>query len=95
MENVRKSMEGRFGGEVSLDELSVVAGISRYQFAYDATIKASWKRIFALIREMLVVERLRQPDDGEQRTSGTGVAGNLGNFIDAHSQILQWLRGRD
>ena len=94
MESVRKSMEGRFGGEVSLHELSVVAGISRYHFAHDATIKASWKRIFALIREMLVVERLRQPDDGEQRTK-TGVPGNLGNFIDAYSPILQWLRGRD
>jgi hypothetical protein len=76
-------MEGRFGGEVS-----------RYHFTHDATIKAAWKRIFALIREMLVVERLRQPDDGEQRTN-TGVPGNLGNFIDAYSPILQWLRGRD
>ena len=98
MESVRKSMEGRFGGEVSLHELSVVAGIARYDFAHKATIKASWKRIFALIRDMLVVmlvvERLRQPDDGEQRTN-TGVPGNLGNFIDAYSPILQWLRGRD
>lgn len=94
MEGVRKSMEGRFGGEVSLDELSVVAGISRCHFPYEATIKASWKRIFALIREMLVVKRLRQLDDGEQRIN-TGVPGNLGNFIEAHSPILQWLRGRD
>jgi hypothetical protein len=95
MESVRKSMEGRFEAEVSLDELSVVAGISRcYHFAYDATIKASRKRIFALIREMLVVERLRQLDDGEQRTN-TGVPGNLGNFIEAYSPISQWLRGRD
>ena len=49
---------------------------------------------FALIREMLVVERLRQLDDGEQRTN-TGVPGNLRNFIEAYSPILQWLRGRD
>ena len=94
MESVRKSMEGRFGGEASLDEFSVVAGLSRYHFASDSTIKASWKRIFALIREMLVVERLRQHVDGEQRTN-TGVPGNLGNFIEAYSPILQWLRGRD
>ena len=94
MENIRESMEGRFGGEASLDELRVVARISRAHFAYGATIKASWKRIFALIREKLVIERLRQPDDGEQRTK-TGVPGNLGNFIEAYSPILQWLRGRD
>jgi hypothetical protein len=91
MECVRRSMEGRFGGEVSLDELSVVAGISRY---HDATIKASWKRTFARIREMLVVERLRQLDDGEERTD-TCVPRNLGNFIEVYSPILQWLRGRD
>lgn len=94
MESVRKFVEGRFGGEVSLDEFSVVAGISRCHFAYGATIKASWKRIFALIREMLVVERRRQLDEGEQRTN-TGAPGNLGNFIDTYSPILQWLRGRD
>jgi transcriptional regulator GlxA family with amidase domain len=37
MESVRKVlwfMEGRFGGEVSLDELSVAAGISRCHFAH-------------------------------------------------------------
>ena len=37
MESVRKAlwfMEGQFGDEVSLDELSVVAGISRYHFAH-------------------------------------------------------------
>ena len=37
MESVRKAlwfMEGRFGGEVSLDELSQAAGISRYHFAH-------------------------------------------------------------
>ena len=94
MESIRESMEGRFGGEASLDELLAASGISRYHFANDATIKASWKRIFALIREMLVVERLRQLDDGEQRTN-MGVPGNLGNFIEAYSPILQWLRGRD
>ena len=94
MESVRKSMEGRFGDEASLDELSVVAGISRCHFAYHAAIKALWKRIFALFCEMLVVERLCQLDDGEQRTDA-GVPGNLGNFIEAYSPILQWLRGRD
>ena len=94
MESVRKSMESRFGGEASLDKLSVVAGISRCRFAYDATIKAWWQRIFARIGEILVVERLRQLDDGEQRPN-IGVPRNLGNFIEAHSPILQWLRGRD
>ncbi len=37
MESVRKALwvvESRFGGEVSLDELSQVAGISRYHFAH-------------------------------------------------------------
>jgi AraC family transcriptional regulator len=37
MESVRKAlwfMESRFRGEVSLDELSMVAGISRYHFAH-------------------------------------------------------------
>ena len=37
MESVRKAlwfMESRFRGEVSLDELSVVAGLSRYHFAH-------------------------------------------------------------
>jgi hypothetical protein len=36
MESVRKALwfiEGRFGGEVSHDELSQAAGISRYHFA--------------------------------------------------------------
>lgn len=94
MESVRKSMWGRFGGEASLDESSAVAGISRCRFAHEATIKAWWKRIFARIREMLVVERRRQLDDGE-RGANTGVPGNLGNFIEAHSPLLQWLRGRD
>jgi hypothetical protein len=94
MESVRKSLQGRFGSEISLDELSAAARISRYHRAYDAAIKASWKRIFVSIREMLVVERLRQLDDSEQGAN-TGVPGNLGNFIEAHSPILQWLRGRD
>jgi hypothetical protein len=87
-------MERRFGGEVWLDGLSVAAGISRSRFVYDAKIKAWWQRIFARIGEMLVVERLRQLDDGEQRPN-MGVPRNLGNFIEAHSPILQWLRGRD
>jgi AraC-like DNA-binding protein len=37
MESVRKAlwfMESRFGGELSLDELSQAAGISRYHFAH-------------------------------------------------------------
>src|SRR5579871_2611057 len=37
MESVRKAlwvMESRFGGDVSLDELSQAAGISRYHFAH-------------------------------------------------------------
>jgi hypothetical protein len=54
----------------------------------DATIKAWWKRIYKLIREMLVVERLRQLDDVEQRTS----MGLPGNPIEAYSPIFQWLR---
>jgi hypothetical protein len=54
----------------------------------DETIKAWWKATYELIREMLVVERLRQPDDVEQRT-GTDVPRNL---IEAYSPILQWMR---
>jgi hypothetical protein len=84
-------MEGRFGGEAPLDELSVVVGISLYN---EATIKDSWKRIFAPIRAMLVVERLRQLDDCEQRANA-GIPGNLGNFIEVYSPSLRWLRGRD
>jgi hypothetical protein len=75
MESVRKAlwfMETRFSGEAPLDALSVVARISRCRFAHDATIKAWSTRIFELIREMLVVVRLRQLDDGEQRIN-TGV----------------------
>jgi hypothetical protein len=87
-------MEGRFEGEASLDEVSVAAGKARCHFAYDAAIKASWKRMFAPIREMLAVERLRQVDDGA-RVATTGVPENLGDFIEAYSPILQWLRGRD
>jgi hypothetical protein len=55
----------------------------------DATIKAWRKRIYELSREMLVVERLRQLDDVEQRAS-TGLPGNP---IEAYSPIFQWLRG--
>ena len=54
----------------------------------DATIKAWRKRIHELIRETLVVERLRELDDVEQR-SDTGVPGNL---IETYSPILQWMR---
>jgi hypothetical protein len=79
---------------MSLDESSVAAGVSRRPFPYEATIKASWRRMFALIREMLAIERLRQVDEGEQGAN-TGVPGTLANFIEAHSPILQWLRGRD
>lgn len=91
MESVRKAlwfMEGRSEGEVSLDELSRVAGISRYHFVQYATIKAWWKRIFELIRETLVVERRRQLDDVEQRT-------NARNPIEVYSPIFRWLCGRD
>ena len=59
------------------------------QRTVDATIKAWRKRIYELIREMLVVERRRQLDDVERRTD-TGVPGN---FIEAYSPILQWMRG--
>jgi hypothetical protein len=55
----------------------------------DATIKAWRKRIYELTRETLVVERLRQLDGVEQRTS-TGLPGNS---IEAYSPIFQWLRG--
>jgi hypothetical protein len=94
MESVRKAlwfMESRFSGEVSLGELPVVAGISRYHFALDATIRAWRKRMFELIREMLVVERRRQLDDVEQRTN----AGVPGNPIEMYSPIFRWLCGRD
>ena len=91
MESVRKAlwfMESRFSGEVSLGELPVVAGVSRYHFALDATIRAWRKRIFELIREMLVVERRRQLDDVEQPT-------NARNPIEVYSPIFRWLSGRD
>lgn len=55
----------------------------------DATIKAWRKRIYELIREVLVVERRRQLDDVE-RCTDTGVPGN---FIVTYSPILQWMRG--
>ena len=54
----------------------------------DATIKAWRKRIYEPIREMLVVERLRELDDVE-RSTDTGVPGNL---IETYSPILQWMR---
>ena len=84
-------MESRFSDEVPPDELPVVAGISRYQFAVDATIRAWRKRIFELIREMLVVERRRQLDDVEQLAK----AGVPGNPIEVYSPIFRWLCGRD
>src|ERR1700734_304168 len=59
------------------------------QRTVDATIKAWRKRIYELIREMLVVERRRQLDDLE-RCIDTGVPGN---FIETYSPILQWMRG--
>jgi hypothetical protein len=59
------------------------------QRTVDATIKAWRKRIYELIREMLVVERRRQLDDVE-RCMDTGVPGN---FIETYSPILQWMRG--
>jgi hypothetical protein len=94
MESVRQALwfiEGRFGSEASLDELSHAAGISRPRFALDATIRVWRKRIFKIIREMLVVERRRQLDDVEQRT-------NLGvteNPIEVYSPVFRWLCGRD
>jgi hypothetical protein len=94
MEGVKKAlwfMDGRFSGEAPLGELSVVARISRRHFALDATIRGWRKRIFELIREMLVVERRRQLDDVEQRAN----AGVPGNPIEACSPIFRWLRGRD
>lgn len=94
MEGVRQVLwfiESRLSGEVSLGELSVVAGISRRHFALDATIRVWRKRIFELIREMLVVERRRQLDDVEQRAH----AGVPGNSIEAYSPIFRWLCGRD
>jgi hypothetical protein len=89
--NVRNAlwfMESRFGSEVSLDELSQVAGISRYHFVQYETIKAWWKRIFERIRETLIVERRRQLDDVEQPT-------NARNPIEVYSPIFRWLCGRD
>jgi hypothetical protein len=56
----------------------------RKQRTVDATIKAWRKRIYELIREMLVVERRRQLDDVE-RCTDTGV---LGNFIEAYSPTV-------
>jgi hypothetical protein len=62
---------------------------SRYsrESSVDATVKAWWKRIHQLIREMLVVERRGQLDG--ERCTDMRVPGN---FIEAHSPILQWMR---
>jgi hypothetical protein len=51
----------------------------------NATIKAWRRRIYELIREALVVERLRQLDDVEE----SDVPRNL---LEAYSPILQWMR---
>jgi len=51
----------------------------------DATIKAWRKRIYELIGEALVVERLRQLDDVEQSHAPR-------NLVEAYSPILQWMR---
>jgi hypothetical protein len=94
MESVREAPwfnESRFSGEASLEELSEVAGTSRYRFALVATIRAWWKRIFELIRETLVVERRRQFNDVEQRYNTRG----LGNFIEVYSPIFRWLHRQD
>ena len=94
MESVRKAlwlMEGRFGGEASLGELSQAAGISRYHFAVGATMRASRKRIFELFREMRVVER-RPQLDGVERRANAGVPGNP---IEVYSPIFRWLCRRD
>ena len=94
MKSVEEFMEGRSGGELSLSDPSVVARMSRHPFAYSATIKTSWKRIVTLIGGMLAVVRFRQLDDSEQRAN-KGASGNLADYIQAYSPILQWLRGRD
>jgi hypothetical protein len=94
MKSVRKAlwlMEGRFGGEASLDELSHAAEPSRRRFALGATIRAWRKRIFELIREMLVVERRRPLDDVERRAN----AGVPGDPIEVYSPIFRWLCGRE
>lgn len=51
----------------------------------DVTIKAWRRRIYELIRETLVVERLRELDDVEQ----SDVPRNL---VEAYSPILRWMR---
>jgi hypothetical protein len=81
-------MESRFTGEVSVGELSLVAG---GHSALNATIRAWRKRIFDLICEMLVVERRRQLDDVEQRTN----AGVPANPIEVYSPIFRSLCRRD
>jgi hypothetical protein len=94
MDSVRKAlwfMESGFRGELSFDELSQAAGISRYHFGVGATIRASRKRIFELFREMLVVERRRRLDDIEQCAN----AGVPGNPIEVYSPIFRWLCRRD
>jgi hypothetical protein len=94
MESVRKALwfiESRFSDEAPVGELSVAAGISRCRFALDATIRAWRKRTFKLIREMLAVERRRQPDDVEKRLN----AGVPENPIEVYSPIFRWLCGRD
>jgi hypothetical protein len=94
MESVRKALwfvESRVSDEVSLGELPPVAGTSRHHFVLHATSVAWWKRIFELIREMLVVERRRQLDDVEQSAN----AGVPGNPIEVYSPIYRWLCRRD
>ena len=54
----------------------------------EATIKAWWTRIYELSREMLVVERLRQLDDVEQRAKTDAPR----NLVEAYSPILRWMR---
>jgi hypothetical protein len=49
------------------------------------TITAWRKRIYELICETLVVERVRQLDDVEQRDAPR-------NLVEAYSPILQWMR---
>ena len=70
MESVRKALwfiEGRFGGEVSLDELSQAAGISRYHFAH----------VFAAATEQSAMRYMR----GRRLSEAARVLANGGTDI--------------
>jgi AraC family transcriptional regulator len=66
MESVRKAlwfMESRFRGEVSLDELSMVAGISRYHFAH-VFAKATGQSAMRYMRGRRLTEAARMLANG-------------------------------